>query len=207
TLDADTKLPPGSAKDLIRTAAHPLNRAEIDASGNVVTRGYGIFQPRISIPPKSANRTWFSRVFSGNVGIDPYTTAVSDVYHDLFGDVVFTCKGLYDLEPFESILDGRFPKNTILSHDLLESTYLRTALVSDIELFDDYPTTYLSYAKRNHRWIRGDWQILPWLFSRVPGGNGDKETNPGNIVSRWKVFDNLRRSVSPLALLVFLLLG
>lgn len=207
TLDADTKLPPGGATDLIRTAAHPLNRAEIDASGDVVTKGYGIFQPRISIPPKAANKTWFSRVFSGNVGIDPYTTAVSDVYQDLFGEGVFTGKGLYDLEAFESILDGRFPENTILSHDLLESTYLRTALVSDIELFDDYPTTYLSYSKRNHRWIRGDWQILPWLFARVPGGGGERQTNPANIVSRWKIFDNLRRSVSPLALLVFLLLG
>lgn len=207
TLDADTKLPPGSAMDLIRTAAHPLNQAEISEEGDKVDRGYAIFQPRISIPPKAANKTWFSRVYSGNVGIDPYTTAVSDVYQDLFGEGVFTGKGLYDLEAFEIILGDRFPENAILSHDLLESTYLRTALVTDIEFFDDYPTTYLSYSKRNHRWIRGDWQILPWLFPRVPHPDYGKSKNPGNVVSRWKIFDNLRRSLSLSALLIFLLLG
>ncbi|HKL20087.1 MAG TPA: glucoamylase family protein [Halalkalibaculum sp.] len=205
TLDADTKLPPDSAKDLIRTAAHPMNRAELNEEGDMVEHGYGIFQPRISIPPKSANRTWFSKIFSGNVGIDPYTTAVSDIYQDLFGEGVYTGKGLYDVKVFQSILGERFPENTVLSHDLLESTYLRAALVTDIELFDDYPSTYLSYSRRNHRWIRGDWQIARWLLYNVPGGGGAKESNPINIISKWKIFDNLRRSLNPFFILVFLL--
>lgn len=207
TLDADTKLPPGSALELISAATHPLNRARVDESKSHVTRGYGIFQPRISITPKSANRTWFSRIFSGNVGIDPYTTAVSDIYQDLFGEGVFTGKGLYDVDVFNNVLGNRFPDNMILSHDLLESTYLRTALLSDIELFDDYPSTYLNYVQRNHRWIRGDWQILYWLFQKVPSVNSKRESNPTNIVSRWKIFDNLRRSLNPFFLLLFLFVG
>ena len=207
TLDADTMLPPGSARTLIGAAAHPLNRAEVDETGSVVTKGYGIFQPRISIPPKSANKTWFARVFSGNVGLDPYTTAVSDIYQDLFGEGIFTGKGLYDLNVFEEVLGGKFPDNKILSHDLLESTYLRTALLTDIELFDDYPSTYLSYSNRNHRWIRGDWQILQWLFRTVPDQGGGQQPNPISSLSKWKIFDNLRRSLNPVALVVFLLLG
>ncbi|MDZ7660138.1 GH36-type glycosyl hydrolase domain-containing protein [Fodinibius sp.] len=207
TLDADTKLPPGSAQMLIGAAAHPLNRAEIDSEKNIVTKGYGIFQPRISIPPKSANKTMFAKIYSGNVGLDPYTTAVSDIYQDLFGEAVFTGKGLYDLDAFDSVVGNRFPENQILSHDLLESTYLRAALLTDIELFDDYPTTYVSFSKRLHRWIRGDWQILSWLFNRVPKGGTEKERNPINSISRWKIFDNLRRSINPAALLLFLLAG
>lgn len=207
TLDADTKLPPGSAKNLIGTAAHPLNRPEISESSNFVEKGYGIFQPRISIPPKAANKTLFARIFSGNVGLDPYTTAVSDIYQDLFGEGVYTGKGIYDVKVFDQVIGDRFPENTILSHDLLESTYLRSALLTDIELFDDYPTTYLSYSKRNHRWIRGDWQILFWLFPKVQGQGGQKNINPINAVSRWKIFDNLRRSINPVALLLFLLFG
>lgn len=207
TLDADTKLPPGSAQTLIGTAAHPLNRAELDKTGTFVKKGYGIFQPRISIPPKSANKTWFARIYSGNVGLDPYTTAVSDIYQDLFGEGVYTGKGLYDLDVFESVLGDHLPENTVLSHDLLESTYLRCALVTDIELFDDYPTTYLSYSKRHHRWIRGDWQILYWLFSKVPDKKGAKASNPISNISKWKIFDNLRRSLNPVALLIFLLAG
>ncbi|HEX6981801.1 MAG TPA: glucoamylase family protein [Balneolaceae bacterium] len=207
TLDADTKLPPGSSKKLIGTAAHPLNRPLISKEGNYVSEGYGIFQPRISIAPQSANRTWFTQIFSGNVGLDPYTTAVSDIYQDLYREGVFVGKGLYDLNAFEDVLGDRFPSNIILSHDLLESTYLRSALVTDIELFDNYPTTYLSYCKRNHRWIRGDWQIMPWLFNKAPGSDGKKEKNPINPVSKWKIFDNLRRSLNPPALILFLLLG
>ncbi|MDZ7680441.1 MAG: hypothetical protein U5J63_01720 [Fodinibius sp.] len=168
TLDADTKLPPGTARTLIGTAAHPLNRAEVNEEDNIVTKGYGIFQPRVSIPPKSANKTWFARIYSGNVGLDPYTTAVSDIYQDLFGEGIYTGKGLYDVAVFDKVLGNRLPENSILSHDLLESTYLRTALLTDIELFDDYPSTYLSYSRRSHRWIRGDWQILHWLFGQVP---------------------------------------
>lgn len=207
TLDSDTKLPPGSAKKLIGAAAHPLNRAEVDASGRYVEYGYGIFQPRISIPPKSANKTLFSSIFSGNVGLDPYTTAVSDVYQDLFGEGVYTGKGIYDVKVFDRVIGRQFPENTILSHDLLESTYLRCALLTDVELFDDYPSTYLSFTKRNHRWIRGDWQILSWLFTKVPAPEGKKDKNPINAISRWKIFDNLRRSLNPFAMLLFLLFG
>src|SRR5690625_5291344 len=207
TLDADTKLPPGSALHLISTAAHPLNRPEVDEKSHKVIRGYGIFQPRISITPKTAGKTRFAQIFSGTVGIDPYTTAVSDVYQDFFGEGVYTGKGLYNVDVFDKVLGGRFPDDTILSHDLLESTYLRTALLTDIELFDDYPTNYLNYSKRNHRWIRGDWQILKWLFGTVPAGNRGKSVNPVNIVSKWKILDNLRRSLTPVFLLLFLLAG
>jgi len=207
TLDSDTKLPPGSALDLIRTAAHPLNRPEIADDGEVVEKGYGIIQPRISIPPKSANKSWFAHIFSGNVGLDPYTTAVSDLYQDLFGEGIFTGKGIYDLEVFEQVLGNRFPDNTILSHDLLESTYLRCGLATDIELFDDYPSNYLNYSRRNHRWIRGDWQILHWIFPKVPGRDGEWKPNPINGLSKWKIFDNLRRSITPMSLLVMLILG
>jgi len=206
TLDSDTQLPPGSALKLVRTAAHPLNHPIVDEEKHIVERGYGIFQPRISIPPESAGKSRFSTIFSGNVGIDPYTTAVSDIYQDLFGEGVYTGKGLYDVEVFDSVLNRRFPDNSILSHDLLESTYIRTALVTDIEFFDDYPTSYAAYSKRSHRWIRGDWQILKWIFTRVPDWN-KTEKNPISLLSKWKIFDNLRRSLNPVALLILLFSG
>ncbi|WP_340103706.1 GH36-type glycosyl hydrolase domain-containing protein [Rhodohalobacter sp. 8-1] len=206
TLDADTKLPPDSARNLVRTIAHPLNRARYDSDKKRITKGYGIIQPRISIPPESSRKTWFSRIFSGNVGLDPYSTAVSDIYQDLAGEAIFTGKGIYDVEAFHTVLDGRFPENRILSHDLIESTYLRAGLATDIELFDDYPTTYMSYSKRNHRWTRGDWQIAAWLFPRVPFKDG-KERNTINLLSKWKIFDNLRRSLNPFFLTVFFIAG
>lgn len=206
TLDADTKLPPDSARDLIRTISHPLNRAVFDSEKRWITKGYGIIQPRISIPPESSRSTWFSRIFSGHVGIDPYSTAVSDIYQDLTGEAVFTGKGIYDVEAFHKVLDRRFPDNRILSHDLIESTYLRAGLATDIELFDDYPSTYFSFSKRNHRWVRGDWQIAAWLFSKVPGRN-IKVQNPINRLSKWKIFDNLRRSLNPFFLTLFFIAG
>lgn len=206
TLDADTKLPPDSARDLIRTISHPLNRAVFDLEKQFIEKGYGIIQPRISIPPESSRNTWFSRIFSGHVGLDPYSTAVSDIYQDLAGEAVFTGKGIYDVEAFHKVLDRRFPENRILSHDLIESTYLRAGLATDIELFDDFPSTYMSYSKRNHRWIRGDWQIAAWLFSGVPGPKGNVK-NPINLLSRWKIFDNLRRSLNPFFLTIFFIAG
>lgn len=206
TLDADTKLPPDSARDLIRTISHPLNCAVFDTEKRSVTKGYGIIQPRISIPPDSSRATWFSRIFSGHVGLDPYSTAVSDIYQDLAGEAVFTGKGIYDVEAFYKVLDRRFPENRILSHDLIESTYLRAGLATDIELFDEYPSTYFSYSKRNHRWVRGDWQIAAWLFSKVPGRDG-KTLNPINQLSKWKIFDNLRRSLNPFFLTLFFVAG
>ncbi|MEX2586104.1 MAG: glucoamylase family protein [Balneolaceae bacterium] len=206
TLDADTKMPPESARDLIRTAAHPLNRAHWDPESRKVVRGYGIIQPRISIPPESARKTWFTRIFSGNVGIDAYSTVVSDIYQDLMDEGVFTGKGIYDPEAFNRVLNNRFPTNRILSHDLIESNYLRAGLATSIELFDDFPSTYNSFSKRNHRWTRGDWQIASWLLPRVPGGSG-KEQNPLNGLSRWKILDNLRRSLNSFFLMLFFLSG
>ncbi|MEX0720189.1 MAG: glucoamylase family protein [Balneolaceae bacterium] len=206
TLDADTKLPPKSAINLVRTASHPLNRAWYDSSEKRITKGYGIIQPRISIAPESALKTWFSRIFSGNVGLDPYSTAVSDIYQDLNGEAVFTGKGIYDVEAFHKVMENRLPENRILSHDLIESTYLRAGLATDMELFDDYPTTYASYSKRNHRWTRGDWQIASWIFPKAPE-EGDKVKNPINWSSKWKIFDNLRRSLNPFFLCLFLIMG
>jgi len=206
TLDSDTKLPPDSAIKLVRTISHPLNHAFIDKHKKRVTAGYAIIQPRISIPPSSARSTWFSRIFSGNVGLDPYSTAVSDIYQDLAGEAIFTGKGIYDVRAFHEVMRNRFPENRILSHDLIESTYLRTGLASDIELYDDYPQTYASFSKRNHRWIRGDWQIASWLFKKVPAQQG-KENNSISILSKWKIFDNLRRSMNPFFLSLFFISG
>ncbi|MGF1669981.1 MAG: GH36-type glycosyl hydrolase domain-containing protein [Balneolaceae bacterium] len=206
TLDADTKLPPEGAVDLVRTISHPLNRAWYDSSLKRIKKGYGIIQPRISIPPESARKTLFTKIFSGNVGLDPYSTAVSDIYQDLNGEAVFTGKGIYDVYAFHKVLNNRFPENRILSHDLIESTYLRAGLATDIELYDDYPSNYTGFCKRNHRWARGDWQIAAWLFPNVPEKHG-KVKNPINLLSKWKIFDNLRRSLTPFFIVVFLAAG
>lgn len=185
TLDADTQLPMGSAKKLIGAMSHILNRPYVDAERKVVLRGHGLMQPRVSVGNLSANKTMFSKIFSGETGIDMYTTAISDVYEDLFDEGIFTGKGIYDIDVFNSILKGEIPENTVLSHDLLEGSYIRTALVTDIELIDGYPAYYNSSSKRLHRWVRGDWQLLPWLFKKTPL----------NTLSKWKIFDNLRRSL------------
>jgi cyclic beta-1,2-glucan synthetase len=206
TLDADTKLPPGSATKLVSTIAHPLNKAQYDENKKRITKGYAIIQPRISFSPESAKKTWFSKIFSGNVGLDPYSAAVSDIYQDLIGEAIFTGKGIYDVRAFHLILNNKFPENRILSHDLIESAYLRTGLATDIELFDDYPSTYLSFVKRNHRWTRGDWQIASWLFRYVPGAEG-KIRNQISLLSKWKIFDNLRRSLNYLFLIIFFIVG
>ena len=202
TLDSDTQLPRDAARRLIGTALHPLNRPRLDPRVNRVTRGYGILQPRVSVTLESAARSKFARIFSGNTGIDPYTTAVSDVYQDLFGEGSFTGKGLYDVDAFEAALAGRVPEYHILSHDLFESLYARAALVTDIELLDDYPAHYDTYAKRQHRWTRGDWQIARWLWPRVPDAQVKSVRNNLPLISRWKILDNLRRSlVAPTVLL------
>jgi cyclic beta-1,2-glucan synthetase len=203
TLDADTVLPRGGAAALIGTIAHPLNRAEFDPECGRVVRGYGILQPRVSVSLASASESRFAAVYSGHPGVDPYTTAVSDVYQDLFGEGTFTGKGIYDLDVFRRATAGRFPDNTLLSHDLIEGAFARAGLVTDIEVFDDYPTRYLTSTRRTHRWIRGDWQLLPWLMRRVPGTRGS-ERNPLSALSRWKIVDNMRRSVTPIVLLVWL---
>ncbi|HET9477902.1 MAG TPA: hypothetical protein VFO72_01070, partial [Pyrinomonadaceae bacterium] len=195
TLDSDTQLPRDVARKLVGAAEHPLNRPRFDESANRVTRGYGILQPRVSISLSSASRSKFVQIFSGYTGIDPYTTAVSDVYQDFFGEGTFTGKGLYDVDAFQRALEDRVPENALLSHDLFECLFARAALTTDIEVLDEYPASYEAYAKRLHRWTRGDWQIIRWLFPRVPHGSGKKVRNPLPLLARWKIFDNLRRSL------------
>lgn len=206
TLDSDTVLPPNAATALIGTIAHPLNCAGYDAERGRVVRGYGIVQPRIGVTLPSSYRSRFAAIHSGHPGVDPYTTAVSDVYQDLYREGSFTGKGIYDVDAFEQATHGRFPENTLLSHDLIEGNYARAGLATDITLHDDYPSRYLTYTRRKHRWIRGDWQLLQWLTSKVPGPDG-LEPNRLSPLSRWKVFDNLRRSTVEIAQLLFLVAG
>ena len=206
TLDSDTVLPPDAAPLLVGALAHPLNRAVYDPGLGRVTRGYAILQPRVGVSLPSANRSVFASIHSGHPGVDPYTTAVSDVYQDLYGEGSFTGKGVYEVEAFERATHGRFPENSLLSHDLIEGSYARAGLATDVIVYDDYPTRYLTYTRRKHRWIRGDWQLLPWLTGRVPGPDGP-EPNRLSLLSRWKILDNLRRSLLEVAQLVFLVGG
>ncbi|MBU3227179.1 GH36-type glycosyl hydrolase domain-containing protein [Clostridium algidicarnis] len=195
TLDADTKLPMGTAKGLIGAMAHVLNKPYVDASLKKVVRGYGLMQPRITVSIEDSNRTIFSKIFSGETGIDTYTTAVSDVYQDLFYEGIFTGKGIYDVDVFNEMLMSAIPENTVLSHDLLEGSYVRCALVTDLQLVDGYPAYYNSSILRLHRWARGDFQLLPWIYKE----------SPINSLSRWKIIDNLRRSlITPSIIILFL---
>ncbi|MDQ2919272.1 MAG: hypothetical protein M3R10_05285, partial [Verrucomicrobiota bacterium] len=204
TLDADTQMPRDAARKLIGTIEHPLNRPVFDARVGRVTEGYAILQPRIEISLTSILQTAFARIFSASKGFDPYTTAVSDVYQDLFDEGSFVGKGLYDVDAFEAALDRRIPENKLLSHDLFEGFYARVALLTDVALYDDYPSNYESYAKRNHRWARGDWQILRWLLPFVPDADGKIVRNRLPLIARWKIFDNLRRSLVAPTLLLWL---
>ncbi len=206
TLDADTMLPPDAAPTLIGAIAHPLNRAVYESARGRVVRGHGILQPRVGVSLPSAHQSAFSSIYSGHPGVDPYTTAVSDVYQDLFGEGSFTGKGIYDVAVFERATHGRFPENMLLSHDLIEGNYARAGLVTDVIVYDDYPTRYLTFSRRKHRWIRGDWQLIPWLTGTVPGPDGP-EQNRLALLSRWKILDNLRRSIVELSQLVFLVAG
>lgn len=207
TLDADTSLTLGAARKLVGTMAHPLNKPFIDPDRKVVTRGYGILQPRIGVSIDSAGKTLFSRIFAGQGGIDPYTTAVSDVYQDLFGEGIFTGKGIYHLDTFQMVLKDAIPENSVLSHDLLEGSYIRAGLVTDIELIDGYPARYNSFSMRLHRWVRGDWQLIPWLSSKVRDKEGNWRNNPLSALSKWKMIDNLRRSLLNPALFILIALG
>lgn len=206
TLDSDTVLPPGAATDLVGALAHPLNRAVYDEARGRVVRGYGILQPRVGVSLPSAHRSRFAAIHSGHPGVDPYTTAVSDVYQDLYGEGSFTGKGIYDVDAFEEATHGRFPENVLLSHDLIEGSYARAGLATGISVYDDYPTHYLTFTRRKHRWIRGDWQLLRWLTARVPGPDGP-EPNRLPVLSRWKLLDNLRRSTVEIGQLLFLIAG
>jgi cyclic beta-1,2-glucan synthetase len=207
TLDSDTQLPREAAYRLVGTIAHPLNRAIIDQASNTVVDGYGILQPRVDISVQSANRSRMAAIFSADAGFDVYTRAVSDVYQDLFGEGSFTGKGIYEVETFQQVLEHRFPCNTILSHDMIEGAYARAGLVSDIEVVDDYPSHMSALSRRKHRWVRGDWQILFWLLPQVPDFFGKRAPNPLSIISRWKILDNLRRSLTEIATFVMLLSG
>ena len=206
TLDSDTRLPRGVARELIGIITHPLNRATFNPRVGRVTEGYGILQPRISVTFMSAASSLFAQLYSGHTGVDPYSTAVSDTYQDLFGEGIFTGKGLYDVDAFTASLEGSVPENALLSHDLFEGLHARVALVSDVELVDEYPSSVLSHARRQHRWIRGDWQILFWLFPFVPSPRGLKR-NTLPIIGRWKILDNLRRSLVAPTLLILLVAG
>lgn len=206
TLDSDTVLPRDAAQMLVGLMAHPLNKAYYDAELGRIVRGYGIFQPRVGVSLTSAHASHFAAIHSGHPGVDPYTTAVSDVYQDLFSEGSFTGKGIYDVDAFEKATDGRFPENTLLSHDLIEGAYSRAGLATDIEVVDDYPARYLTYTRRKHRWIRGDWQLLQWLGSVIPGPQGPTQ-NRLSAISRWKIFDNLRRSLIEISQLVLLVFG
>ncbi len=203
TLDSDTQLPHDAARRMIETLAHPGNRPRLDSAGRVVA-GYTIIQPRVSPSPPSTNGSPFSRLFSDPVGIDPYTHAVSDVNQDLAGEGSYHGKGIYDVRAFSRVLAGRFPEARLLSHDLIEGAHVRVGLASDIELYDEFPQDYLSYVKRQHRWIRGDWQIADWILPRVPLPDGRRGPSPLGWFDRWKVFDNLRRSLLPAASLALL---
>jgi len=206
TLDADTVLPRESARRLVGTLAHPLNAPRFDPAKGRVVEGYGVLQPRVSYHLFAATRSRFAGLLAASAGIDPYATAVSDTYMDLFGLGSFTGKGIYDVDAFEAATGPTFPENMILSHDLIEGNYARCGLVTDVELFDDFPPRYHAYALREHRWARGDWQLLPWLGRTVPSPDGPRP-NPLPTLERWKILDNLRRSLVPPGLVLLLILG
>jgi len=207
TLDTDTQLPRDSAWQFVGAMAHPLNRPRYDENQQRIGEGYGILQPRVAVSLPGRNRSRYARLFGSEPGIDPYTRVVSDVYQDVFGEGSFIGKGIYDVDAFERALKGRFPENRILSHDLVEGCYARAGLLSDVLLYEEYPSRYGVDVSRRHRWIRGDWQIARWLLPGVPGPEGSRRKNPLSGLSRWKIFDNLRRSLVPAALTLLLLLG
>jgi cellobiose phosphorylase len=207
TLDTDTQLPRDAARRFVGTMAHPLNRARYDRDRGRVCEGYGILQPRVAVSLPGMNRSRYAAMCGSDPGIDPYTRAISDVYQDLFGEGSFIGKGIYDVDAFDLALKGRFPENRILSHDLIEGCYARAGLLSNAELYEEHPSRYSTDVSRRHRWIRGDWQLIRWLLPGVPGPDGRLQKNPLSALSRWKILDNLRRSLVPAALTGLLLLG
>jgi cyclic beta-1,2-glucan synthetase len=207
TLDTDTQLPRDSAWKMIGTLAHPLNHAVYSEKKKRIVDGYTILQPRVSNSLPDETSSSYARIHGNEPGTDPYTRAVSDVYQDLFGEGSFIGKGIYNVAAFEKTLENRFPDNRILSHDLLEGCYTRSALVTDVQLYEEYPVQYIADMQRRHRWIRGDWQIASWIFPFVKGYDRKLHKNPVSILSRWKIFDNLRRSLVPLSLLILFVFG
>ena len=207
TLDTDTQLPRDAALEFVATLAHPLNRARWDESSGRVVSGYGILQPRVGVSLSGTQRSRYARWFGSEPGIDPYTRAVSDVYQDLFGEGSFIGKGIYDVETFERALAGRFPDNAILSHDLLEGCYARSGLMSDTQLYEDYPARYAADVARRHRWIRGDWQLLPWLLPRVRLEAGSRERNPRPRCRAGNYSTTCAAASSPAAMLALFAIG
>ena len=205
TLDTDTELVLYSAQKLIGAMAHPLNRAKLSADGRRVDSGYGIMQPRVNVDVEVTNKSRYAQLFAGLGGLDVYTTASFELYQDIFNEGSFCGKGIYDLKIFQHVLKGTFPENLILSHDLIEGCHIRCGLINDLELFDDNPDNYIDDAKRHHRWTRGDWQIIGWLKNHVYNERGEKVKNQVNTIGRWKIFDNLRRSMLSMALVVMVL--
>ena len=196
TLDGDTRLPRGAARRLVGKMAHPLNRPRLDGRSGRVVEGHAVLQPRVTPSlPTGREGSLFQRVYSGRGGMDPYAFAVSDVYQDLFGEGSYSGKGSYDVDAFAAALAGRIPDNTLLSHDLFEGIFARAGLVSDIEVVEDYPSRYDVAAARQHRWARGDWQLLPWIFGSGPGANGAPGRAAIPMIGRWKMLDNLRRTL------------
>jgi cyclic beta-1,2-glucan synthetase len=197
TLDADTRLPRGAARRLVGKMAHPLNRPRLDPRTGRVVEGYAVLQPRVTPTlPTGREGSLFQRVFSGPGGMDPYASAVSDVYQDLLGEGSYTGKGIYDVDVFEAAMEGRIPDSTLLSHDLLEGTFARAGLISDVEVVEEFPARYDVAAARQHRWARGDWQLLPWIFGRGRDSSGDPARRTIPLIGRWKMLDNLRRTLT-----------
>lgn len=207
TLDADTKLKIGSVEQLVGTAAHPLNRPVVDETLGRVVQGYGIFQTGMTTELEAGRKSRFARIFAGNGGCSTYDVRISDFYMDLCAEGIYTGKGIYDLKVFQQVLEDTIPDNLVLSHDLLEGSYLRCGFINDMEMLDGFPAKYNSYSQRLHRWVRGDWQLLSWLGSQVKRRDGTKVKNPLNATSKWKIYDNLRRSWVEPAVFLLLLAG
>lgn len=207
TLDADTNLVLGTAKELIGTMAHILNKPILDKRRNIIIDGHALIQPRVGVDLISSRKSLFTKIYAGAGGTDSYTNAISDVYQDNFGEGIFTGKGIYDLELFHKILCDEIPENTVLSHDLLEGSYLRCGLATDILLLDGFPFKYSSYIARGHRWIRGDWQIARWITNIIIVKDKVKKLNPLNSLSRFKILDNLRRSLIVVTVFIMLILA
>lgn len=207
TLDADTELPMQVARRLVGTLAHPLNRPVLNSARGIVVDGYGIIQPRVDVVAPAAERSRFAKLLAGDTGLDPYSSAVSDVYQDFFNRAVYIGKAIYDVDAMLGALRGRFPENLLLSHDLLEGAFARVGFASDVELLEDFPSGFDTFAQRQHRWVRGDWQVTPWLLPGVQDSHGQIQKNPLPLIERWKILDNLRRSLVPVFVILLLLAG
>ena len=207
TLDTDTELVLYSAQKLVGAMAHPLNVAQLSGDGKRVDKGYGIMQPRVNVDVEVTNKSRYAQLMAGLGGLDVYTTASFELYQDIFDEGTFCGKGIYDLRVFQHVLKGAFPQNLILSHDLLEGCHIRCGLINDVEVFDDNPSNYIDDAKRHHRWTRGDWQIVSWLTPHVHNEKGERVKNQVNTIGRWKIFDNLRRSLLSLSVMLMIFAG